>query len=39
MSCERCAEPSRNRAGFDARDVLTGKLDDVSLQQAAEGWR
>mgnify|MGYP006278476567 CR=1 FL=1 len=39
MSRERCAEPSRDRAGFDARDVLTGELDDVSLRQAAEGWR
>jgi hypothetical protein len=39
MSRERRAEPSRDRAGFDARDVLRGKLDDVSLWQAAEGWR
>ena len=39
MTSERRAQPSRDRAGFDARDVLEGKLDDVSLRQAAEGWR
>jgi hypothetical protein len=37
MSRERRAEPLRDRAGFDARDVLAGKLDDVRLRQAVEG--
>ena len=39
MRRERRAEPARDRAGFDARDVLAGRLDDVSLRQAAEDWR
>ena len=29
----------RGRGGFDARDVLAGRLDDVRLSQAAEGRR
>lgn len=37
MSREHRAELSRDRAGFDARDVLAGKLDDVRLRQAVEG--
>ncbi|SFR47711.1 hypothetical protein SAMN04487937_2231 [Halorubrum sodomense] len=37
MTRERRAEPARDREGFDARDVLTGDLDDVSLRQAVEG--
>ena len=37
MTRDRRAEPARDRAGFDARDVLAGKLDDVSLRQAVEG--
>jgi hypothetical protein len=28
---------SRGADGFDARDVLAGRLDDVRLSQAVEG--
>lgn len=39
MTRERRAEPARDRAGFDARDVLAGTLDDARVRQAAEGWQ
>jgi len=29
----------KDRSGFDARDVLAGELDDVTLAQAVERWR
>jgi len=30
---------SRGRGGFDARDVLAGRLNDATVAQAAEGRR
>jgi len=30
---------TRGADGFDARDVLLGKTDDVTVEQAASAWR
>jgi len=39
MTRERRAQPPRDCGGFDARDVLAGDLDGVTVSQAVEGWR
>ncbi|VTT87997.1 hypothetical protein DM2_1331 [Halorubrum sp. DM2] len=39
MTRERRARTPRDGGGFDARDVLAGRLDDVTLSQAAEDRR
>jgi len=30
---------TRGADGFDARDVLLGEVDDVTVEQAARAWR
>jgi len=30
---------TRGADGFDARDVLLGEIDDVTVEQAASEWR